>query len=412
MMTGIHRIKVTSMILTKTELEKYADVIIWGLETARRKKFKPYNIIQIRYDFDAIDLAEILHRKLIRKKMITILRALSTPVMEKDFFTYSDKKLRTFIGKWENIYMDDLNGNIFLSAPASLTHLKNIDPKRINESTVARKKLRKILEKREEMGLFSWTLCTLPTPELAKKAKLSLKEYSAQIVKACFLNERDPISNWNEILKNSMEIKKWLNSLPIETIRLESEKCDLTILLGEKRKFLGVSGHNIPSFEIFTSPDWRGTEGIYHANLPSYRNGNYVEEITLEFQKGEVVKARAKKGNAFLKKMLEMDKGAKRLGEFSLTDKRFSRINKFMADTLFDENFGGNYGNCHIAIGTSYSDTFSGNTANLTQKMKNNLGFNDSALHWDLINTENKTVTARLKTGEKITLYEKGIFKY
>jgi aminopeptidase len=81
-----------------------------------------------------------------------------------------------------------------------------------------------------------------------------------------------------------------------------------------------------------------------------------------------------------------------------------------MADTLFDENFGGSEGNCHLALGASYSDTFSGNPARLTAEMKRKLGFNDSALHWDLVNTEAKTVTARLTNGREIVIYEKGAF--
>jgi aminopeptidase len=93
-----------------------------------------------------------------------------------------------------------------------------------------------------------------------------------------------------------------------------------------------------------------------------------------------------------------------------LTDRRFSKINKFMANTIFDENYGGSFGNCHIAVGASYSDTFSGDPKKLTKEMKKDLGFNDSALHWDLVNTEKKRVTARLAGGEKVTIYENGIF--
>ena len=83
-----------------------------------------------------------------------------------------------------------------------------------------------------------------------------------------------------------------------------------------------------------------------------------------------------------------------------------------MADTLFDENFGGSHGNCHIALGASYTTTYDGNPANLTKKKKEQLGFNDSALHWGLVNTEKKRVTAQLSSGKKITLYDDGIFTY
>jgi aminopeptidase len=119
----------------------------------------------------------------------------------------------------------------------------------------------------------------------------------------------------------------------------------------------------------------------------------------------------AKSGEDFTRKQLAMDPGASRVGEFSLTDKRFSRIDRFMADTLFDENFGGKYGNCHLAVGASYTDTFDGNPAEMTKGMKKKLGFNDSALHWDMVNTEDKTVTAHLTNGKKIIVYEKGMFK-
>jgi aminopeptidase len=222
----------------------------------------------------------------------------------------------------------------------------------------------------------------------------------------------DPVKGWEETFANARTIKKWINRMKVEYFHIESDNMDLKITPGERRKWKGISGHNIPSFELFTSPDWRGTEGVYYANLPSFRDGNYVEGVRLEFKKGEVIKSSAKKGKEFVTKQISMDKGARRVGEFSLTDKRFSRINKFMANTLFDENFGGKFGNCHLAVGMSYSDTFKGDPSKLTKSLKEKLGFNDSALHWDLINTEDKTVTAHLKSGKKIIIYEKGMFKY
>ncbi|TFG37339.1 MAG: aminopeptidase, partial [Syntrophobacterales bacterium] len=217
---------------------------------------------------------------------------------------------------------------------------------------------------------------------------------------------------WKSIYRKARAIKNWLNDMDVSYYHMESDRCDLTIRPGKMRKWIGISGHNIPSFELFISPDWRGTEGHYWANQPSFRSGNYVEDVLLAFERGRVKKATAQEGEDFVKKQLTMDRGASRVGEFSLTDRRFSRIDKFMADTLFDENYGGRYGNCHIALGSSYSDTYAGNPAELTRESKRNLGFNDSALHWDLVNTENKTVTAHLRSGKRIILYENGLFAY
>ncbi|MCG2778546.1 MAG: aminopeptidase, partial [Desulfobacterales bacterium] len=291
-----------------------------------------------------------------------------------------------------------------------LTHLSDIDPKKIGKAVVAKKPLREILQKRDEKGFYGWTLCTLSTEELARQAKVSLRQYTNQIIRACYLDKSDPVQAWKTIYKDAISIKKWINSMEVEYYRIESENTDLKITPGEKRKWAGISGHNIPSFETFISPDWRGTEGFYYANQPSFRSGNYVEGVRLIFENGSVIKTEAKKGKQFVVKQLAMDKGASRVGEFSLTDKRFSRINRFMANTLYDENYGGRHGNCHLAVGDSYSDTYDGNPAELTKEIKSKLGFNDSALHWDLVNTEKKTVTAYLKSGKRVLIYENGMF--
>lgn len=397
--------------LSQMQLEKYADVLIWGLKTAR-PNFKKYDTVLIRCDLKGLTLGEIVHRRLLQLGYNPVFRVLPTPAIEKDFYSLTDEVQRKFIAKGEKEFYENLNGNIYIHAPSSLTHLKGVDTKRQSQAAVARKFLRDIMQKRESAGHFGWTLCTYPTDELARQARLSLKEYSSQIVKACFLNEKDPVKKWSEIFRDSMEIKKWLNSLGIETFRVMSDSMDLKIKLGEKRKFLGVSGHNIPSFEIFTSPDWRDTEGVYYANLPTYRGGNYVEGIRLEFKKGRAVKISARKGQEYVKKIMSTDAGASQIGEFSMTDKRFSRIDKFMADILFDENHGGRNGNCHLAIGASYPDTYAGDSSKLNKKAMEKLGFNDSAVHWDLINTEDKIIKAQLKNGKEITVYEKGQFKY
>ena len=166
----------------------------------------------------------------------------------------------------------------------------------------------------------------------------------------------------------------------VEFYHVESEHTDLKITPGNKRKWIGISGHNIPSFELFLSPDWRGTTGKYFSNLPSFRSGNYVKDVRFEFKKGAVVNIEAKKGEDFVTQQLAMDKGANKVGEFSLTDKRFSKINTFMANTLFDENYGGKYGNCHVALGSSYADTYTGNLRELTKAKKKRLGFGSTDL--------------------------------
>jgi len=399
-------------MLTDHQLKKYAEVLLWGLQTARKDRFKKNDIILIQYEPPAVKLAEILWAKVLDKGMNPVQRMGLTFGMEHDFFKRSKRDQLVFIPPGDKEMYSNINGRIFLRAPESLTHLKDIDPVRIGKVLVSRKPLRNILDRREEQGVYSWTLCSFPTDELAGQAKMTVEKYTDQIVRACYLDKKDPVAEWKNIYKNIGHIKKWLNRLEIKHLHIESANVNLRISPGERRIWKGVSGHNIPSFEIFFSPDLRGTEGVYYSNLPSFRSGNYIDAVRLSFEKGSVKKVEAQSGEDFTKKQIAMDQGASKVGEFSLTDKRFSRINRFMADTLFDENYGGDYGNCHIALGASYSDTFDGNPAKLTKALKKRLGFNDSALHWDLVNTENKTVTAHLKTGKKMVIYEKGMFKY
>jgi len=398
-------------MLTRKHMDRYADVLLWALKTARAKAYRKNDIVLIRYELASIKMAEILQAKLLDMGMNPLLRMGMTSKMERSFFEKANQRQLVFQAPGEIELFGNLNGSIYLFAPESLTHLSHIDPKRIGKATIARKPLRDILDKREAERRFGWTLCMLPTPELAKQAKLSMKQYTRQVINACYLEKEDPVKEWKNVYKNAMAIKKWLNGMEVKYYHIQSDNMDLKITPGRKRKWIGLSGHNIPSFEIFISPDWRGTEGVYFANQPSFRSGNYVEGVRIEFRRGSAVKIKAKKGKDFVLKQLSIDRGASRVGEFSLTDKRFSRINKFMANTLFDENFGGRYGNCHLALGSSYSDTYDGDPAELSKEKKKRLGFNDSALHWDLVNTEKKTVTAILRSREKVIVYEKGIFQ-
>ena len=397
-------------MLTERHWKRYAEVLIWGLKTSRRKRLRKNDIFLIRYHPPALRLAEVLYDRLLAMGMHPVPRLEPTPAMDRSFYTRGSRQQLVFQTPGDRRFYRHLNGSIYLHAPESITHLKDIDTRKIGSVLVARKHLRDILTRRDEAGEFSWTLCVCPTPALADQAGLDPDAYSAQVIRACFLNRTDPVAHWNEVYRNARDVKRWLNRMRVHHYHVESDKTDLEIHPGEQRRWIGISGHNIPSFEVFLSPDWRRTRGIYHADQPSFRSGNIVSGVILEFAKGEVVRASAQQGKSFLDAQLSMDDGARRVGEFSLTDRRFSRIDRFMANTLYDENYGGKQGNCHLALGSSYSDTYAGSPAELTKSKKRALGFNDSALHWDLVNTRKKRVTAHLRNGRRRTIYENGKF--
>lgn len=397
-------------IFSKTELENYANIMIWGLKKARRQQFNTHDFIEIKYENEGLPLAEKIYIKLIQQGVIPILKAVKTPDMEKAFFKNADNEQITQIEPGSDNYYSKIAGTISIIAPSSLDHLKKTDPEKISIFSKSRQKIRAILNEREKQGNYSWSLCMFPTAALAHAAKCSIEEYADQISKACFLKEKNPVNQWESLSKKCNEIKQKLEELDIEYFRIISANMDLYIKNGEKRKWLGISGRNIPSFEIFISPDWRETSGTYFANQPSYKNGQIIKNIRLKFEHGEIISANADQGEKYLKKIIDTDPGAKRIGEFSMTDKKFSKINAFMANTLYDENYGGQWGNTHIALGNSYSNSFSQNMDKLDAKLKEQLGFNQSAIHWDIVNTEEKTVTAILKNGQEKMIYKNGEF--
>ena len=306
---------------------------------------------------------------------------------------------------------EQMDHSVYLLAEADPHALKGVDPKKIMQRGLALKPFKDWLNQKEWNNKFTWTIAMYGTPAMAKEAGLSEKEYWAQIIKACFLDEKNPIAKWKQVYRDIEKYRSRLNKLSPKIDRLHAVGPDMDIWykLGDKRAWHAGSGRNIPSFEVFTSPDWRGTNGWIRFNQPLYRYSNKITGIQLWFKNGVVVKSSAKTNEKLLKEMIAT-KGANKIGEYSLTDSRHSRITKFMAETLFDENMGGTYGNTHLALGMSYRDTYAGDVSKLTTKEAEKLGFNDSSVHTDIISTTRRTVTAHLKDGTTKVIYKDGRF--
>ena len=328
----------------------------------------------------------------------------------RDFYANAkEHQINFFPSKYFRGLADEIDHSIFIISDTDMEALKGIHPEKIMKRGRAMKPWREWRNEKENRGKFTWVLALYGTPAMAKESGLSEKQYWEQIIHACFLNTANPIAKWREIGRMIDEYKNRLNKLPIDKLHITGSDADLWVKFGDKRIWAGGGGRNIPSFEIFTSPDWRGTEGWIRFNQPVYAHSQLIKGIELEFKKGLIVKAKAKKNEKLLKHLISVP-GGNRIGEYSLTDKRFSRITKFMAETLFDENIGGPNGNTHLAIGSSYHDCYRGNPAKLKKSDWAKLGFNDSAVHQDMISTAPRTVTAHLKNGKMKVIYKDGMF--
>jgi len=331
--------------------------------------------------------------------------------LSRDFYeTAGESQLDWFPARYMRGLVDEMDHQVSVIADSDPHALESVDPARIMRRGKAMRPLLDWRGEKENAGRFSWTLGLYGTPAMAAEAGMGLEEYWQQIVHACFLDADDPIARWREVGQRLDETRERLNALDIERVHVQGEDVDLRVSMGEQRRWLGGRGRNIPSFEIFTSPDWRGTEGWIRFNQPLYRYGNLVKGIRLAFAEGRVTEASAEENEPILTEMIATE-GADRVGELSLTDRRFSRITRFMAHTLYDENVGGPFGNTHIALGRSYQDAFAGDPAELEAEDWERLGFNNSSVHTDIVSTTDRTVTAQLRGGGERVIYRDGEFQ-
>ncbi len=390
-------------------LQKYAQVLVnFALNSGQG--VKAGEVVRLIVSESAKPLLVALYKQVITSKAHPIVSYLPDD-MDRDFYELATQdQLKFFPKKYMRGVAQEIDHTITIISETDKRELEGINPAKIMTRFKSGKRFKDWLSDKEKAGKYTWTLALYGTSCMAKEAGLSLSEYWDQIIKACFLDQPDPISNWQMVSSENDQIRKELNSLPIDKLHIQGDDADLWISVGSHRAWMGGSGRNIPSFEIFTSPDWRGTTGWIRFNQPLYAFGSRITDIKLEFENGLVTKSYASTNSQLLKKIISV-KNANKVGEFSLTDKRFSHINKFMAETLFDENISGPYGNTHIALGASYDDTYSGDL-DLNKKEKIQLGFNDSAVHTDIISTTDRTVDAHMENGTMLRIYANGQFTF
>lgn len=392
-------------------LEKYARVLV-DFALGSGSGIKKDDVVYLQGPTSALPFYRALQRAIINSGG-HIIGGLGDDMggSAKYFYNHAtDEQLTKFPRNYYKGLVSDVDHRIAIIADHDVHELDKVDPKKMMLAQKSRKPIMEWFDKKENAGKYTWTLALYGTPSMAKEAGLSEREYWQQIINACYLDKVDPIAEWKKISAEVKRVAEKLTSMQISKLHFKGKDIDIHYLLGEKRKWLGGGGRNIPSFEVFSSPDWRGTEGWVRFNQPLYYYGPKVEGIELHFKNGRVVKSRATKNQKLLHEMLATDKGASQIGEISLTDKRLSRITKFMAETLFDENMGGEFGNTHLAVGKSYHDTYDGDTSTMNKNLAKSLGYNESAIHVDMISTTDRTVTAFLPGGRSQVIYRSGQF--
>jgi aminopeptidase len=400
---------------TAAILEKYAELIVrFGLQNREGKRLKKGSVVR----FTVPEVAKPLYfhlQKAILKNGYHPLGSFQpnsthTYNFEKNFFDHAQKhQLEFFDEKREKGLVGQIDGTIMILASTLPHALKDVDSKKVLKRSQALKKAKEMRFKKINEGKLQWTIALYGTDEMAHEAGLSPKEYWKQIIKACYLDAKDPVKEWSRINKQVQKTAKKLTALKIQKVHVVGKDIDLHIGIGSNRVWRVGGGNNIPSYEVFTSPDWREVDGHATFNMPHYRYGKKIEGIELWFKDGVVVKSKATKNHDLLLSMLKTE-GGNKLGEFSLTDARLSRITKPMAEILYDENTGGTYGNTHVALGSAYRDCYRGDIASISEEEWIKMGYNNSVVHSDIISTTDRTVTATLESGKEVVMYKNGKF--
>ncbi len=173
-----------------------------------------------------------------------------------------------------------------------------------------------------------------------------------------------------------------------DRVKLTGDRTNLEFSIKGRTPVISDPVHNVPSGEVFTAPLDSSANGEIYFDLPAIRLGREVKGVYLRFEDGKVVDVSAEQNEDFLREQLNIDEGAKRLGEFGVGMNL--KINRFTKNILFDEKIAGTV---HLAMGRAY---------------KENGGTNESILHWDFIkNMRHGTITM-----DGSTIQENGRFRW
>ena len=311
---------------------------------------------------------------------------------------HADPETLTTLPDWlYNRYEEySKRGDAELAILSSNPDLYNgIDSDRI---AITRKPLyQKIVEPlRKYNNYANWCVVSTAAPAWAQKVFPNLPEKEAQtklwdaIFRACRIHTPDPVKAWEEHIQKLDKYKNYLNAKRFASLRYKAPGTDLTIGLPEDHHWggaqetfkNGITGTvNIPTEEVFTMPHKNKVDGLVTATLPLNNQGVLMEEFSIRFENGRAVNFSAKKGDADLRKLIETDENAGRLGEVALVPNSspISQSGILFYNTLFDEN-----ASCHLALGSAYKSSMQGGV-DMTDEEFAARGGNKSLIHVDFM---------------------------
>ena len=265
----------------------------------------------------------------------------------------------------------------------------------------------------------SWCIAVIPNKIWAKEKFPDLSEedayneYFKLMCHCTMVDKENPIDEWNKFLDRQRMLVSKLNELQITKMHYtNSLGTDLVIGLSPDALWqcAGYEGSdvivNMPTYEVFTSPDYRLTEGVVYASKPLMYGGALVDKFWVKFKNGKVVDYDAEVGKEILKGIIESDEYSCFLGECALVDKNtaIAQTNFVYGETCLDEN-----ASCHIALGDAFPECLKGAEDESIDERRER-GLNHSDNHVDfMIGTDDLNIVAETKNGEML-IFKNGEF--
>jgi aminopeptidase len=323
---------------------------------------EPGDTVALTGDTSGLPLFEETYREVIRAGGYCI-PILADGNMNNFFLRNATEDQLKWISPLERWTLEEAKVLIMIRSTTNTRQSTSIDPKQIAIQTAARNALGKIRFERAATNDLRWTVTMFPTEAYAQEADMSLDEFQNFVYGATFADQPDPIDCWRKLAAHQQKYVDWLKGH--KSVKVRGPNVDLSLSI-EGRTFVNSAGmHNMPSGEIFTGPVEDSVNGWVRFTYPALREGHQVDGVELTFENGKVVSATAQKNQEYLLSQLEIDPGARYLGEFAIGT-NFG-ITRFTGNILFDEKIGGTI---HVALGRGYPETGSKN---------------ESAIHWDMI---------------------------
>lgn len=402
----------------ETQLQKYADIIVnIGINVQKGQ------IVVINAAIDAADLVRLLVQKAYEAGAHHVKVNWSDDTVTRLRYNLAPDASFLDEPKWYAGEMTELaeKGFAVISVVSSDPDLlKGVPQQRIADHQKTYGKALAKYRQYMQADKFSWCVVSAPSKAWAAKVFPGLPEEEQvsklweAILKTVRVDQPDPVQAWKEHIAKLNAKSEYLNAKKYKKLHYIAPGTDLIVELPEGHIWVAADSineqgnsfvANLPTEEVFTAPLAAGVHGKVSSTKPLSYGGNIIDNFTLTFENGCIVDVKAEQGEETLKHLIEMDEGARYLGEVALVPHQspISQSNILYYNTLFDENASN-----HLAIGSAYAFNIEGGKG-LSQDELKARGLNTSITHVDfMIGSAEMDINGITEDGKEEPLFRNG----